>query len=129
MTDEKLPDSAKERQAKRRKKMEEDGYKTLSLGFVKAQYHPALKKLAKDIEIGGISEDLKIKTVIDNSESKKLKEELLKRNYLITDLKSQIVRLRKENTELALKSESKVSFFEKEFNSFKKLFWCIYFKK
>ena len=82
MTTEKAPLTAKQRQAKRRE-MAAKGYKNLSLGFVHTKYHGALKKLAIQIDEGGITDDLKIKTIVDTSESEMLKER-------ITELQSEL---------------------------------------
>lgn len=95
MTTEKAPLTAKERQAKRREEMAAKGYKNLSLGFVQTKYHAALKKLAIQIDEGGITDDLKIKTVVDTSESEMLKKR-------ITELQSEL-----KAVNLSLESQSR----------------------
>jgi predicted secreted protein len=85
MSTEKAPLTAKQRQAKRREEMAAKGYKNLSLGFVHTKYHNALKKLAAQIDEGGITDDLKIKTIVDTSESEMLKKRITE---LMSELKA-----------------------------------------
>ena len=105
MTTEKTQKTAAERQAKRRKEMEEKGYKNLSLGFVKIDYHDTLKKLAIDIDKGGYSTDLKTKTIVDTSEHEKLKRRITELEGAIKstkhDLRIQIARSEKQAVEVA----------------------------
>ena len=78
MTDEKRALTARERQAKHRAEMATKGYKTLSLGLVKEKYHDALKKLAKQLDDGTFSDDLKTRTVKDTSESDALRDQIIR---------------------------------------------------
>tara|TARA_R110000764_G_C11008102_1_gene382951 strand:+ start:1531 stop:1908 length:378 start_codon:yes stop_codon:yes gene_type:complete len=124
MTTEKAPKTEKERQAKRRSEMASKGYKNLSLGFVHTKYHEALKKLAAQVNEGGITADLKVKTIIDTSESKKLQKRITE---LQSELKAVNLNLEKQSQKTIEQSEL-VGTLKVQLESFKAIFWRFFWK-
>lgn len=124
MTTEKAPKTEKERQAKRRSEMALKGYKNLSLGFVRIKYHEALKELAAQVNEGGITDDLKVKRIIDTSESKKLQKRITE---LQSELKAVNLNLEKQSQKTIEQSEL-VGTLKVQLESFKAIFWRFFWK-
>lgn len=108
--------SNKDRQAKYRAEMAAKGFKSLSLGMVDERYHDALKKLAAEINEGGVSIDLKLKEVVtDASEVDLLKQR-------IETLRGAL-QLARADHDAALEKIAKKG---EEIGKFKKLFWRLW---
>lgn len=125
MTTERNPKTAKERQAKRRKEMEEKGYKNLSLGFVQTRYHKALKKLVKQIDEGGISDDLKVKTVKDTSECDALKKRITELEGALKVARQDLAFQMKRADEQSEKAGAR----QTQLDSFKNIVWRLFWLK
>jgi hypothetical protein len=124
MSTEKAPLTAKQRQAKRREEMAAKGYKNLSLGFVHTKYHNALKKLAAQIDEGGITDDLKIKTIVDASESEMLKKRITE---LMSELKAVNLNLESQSKKTMEQSEL-VGTLKAKLEGFRAIFWRFFWK-
>lgn len=105
--------SNKERQAKHREEMAAKGMKSLSLGFVDERYHDALKKLAAQINAGGVSVDLKVREVVTDARE----IDLLKQR--IETLKGAL-KLARADHDAALEKIAKKG---EEIGRFRRIFW------
>lgn len=116
--------TSKERQAKYRAEMLSKGLKPLSLGYVDERYHAAFKRLVAEVNSGGFSDDLKVKTVVDDSRVKQLEKHIdelrgaLAAKSLEADKQIALAK------ELATQSGS----LSERLKAFKQLFWRFYWR-
>lgn len=125
MEDAKTALTAKERQAKRRDEMAQKGYKNLSLGFVQTRYHKALKKLVKQIDEGGISDDLKVKMVKDTSECDALKKRITELEGALKVARQDLAFQMKRADEQSEKAGAR----QAQLDSFKNIVWRLFWLK
>lgn len=125
MSGEKAALTATERQAKHRAEMLEKGFKSLSVGFVHERHHDAIKKLVAEINNGNFSDDLTSKTVVDTTETDKLKERIAALQGALYAAKNDL-----SVKTIMLKEQAETTGEQRErLQAFKKLFWRFYWRQ